>query len=105
MPDGDYQLGRHTVTKCLGGVRLADGTLAGSTLTMDQALRNLVDARASTWTTHRGASPPTRPTTSALADRGRLRRRRMGRPRGARPRPATAALSIVEGEAIDLADA
>ncbi len=43
MPDGDYKLGRHKVTKCLGGVRLADGTLAGSTLTMDQALRNLVD--------------------------------------------------------------
>ena len=42
MPDGDYGLGRHTVTKCLGGVRLADGTLAGSALTMDQALRNLV---------------------------------------------------------------
>ena len=42
MPDGDYQLGRHTVSKCLGGVRLADGTLAGSVLTMDQALRNLV---------------------------------------------------------------
>jgi N-acetylglucosamine-6-phosphate deacetylase len=44
MPDGDYTLGRHRVTKCLGGVRLADGTLAGSTLTMDQALRNLVGA-------------------------------------------------------------
>ena len=42
MPDGPYRLGRHTVHKCLGGVRLADGTLAGSTLTMDQALRNLV---------------------------------------------------------------
>jgi N-acetylglucosamine-6-phosphate deacetylase len=42
MPDGDYRLGSHTVTKCMGGVRLADGTLAGSTLTMDQALRNLV---------------------------------------------------------------
>lgn len=42
MPDGDYRLGRQTVSKCLGGVRLADGTLAGSTLTMDQALRNLV---------------------------------------------------------------
>ncbi len=42
MPDGAYRLGSHTVTKCLGGVRLADGTLAGSTLTMDQALRNLV---------------------------------------------------------------
>jgi len=43
MPDGEYRLGRHTVTKCQGGVRLADGTLAGSTLTMDQALRNLVE--------------------------------------------------------------
>jgi N-acetylglucosamine-6-phosphate deacetylase len=43
MPDGEYRLGRNIVTKCLGGVRLADGTLAGSALTMDQALRNLVD--------------------------------------------------------------
>lgn len=43
MPDGDYRLGRQPVTKCLGGVRLADGTLAGSTLTMDRALRNLVE--------------------------------------------------------------
>jgi N-acetylglucosamine-6-phosphate deacetylase len=42
MPDGTYHLGAQRVTKCLGGVRLADGTLAGSTLTMDQALRNLV---------------------------------------------------------------
>jgi N-acetylglucosamine-6-phosphate deacetylase len=42
MPDGEYTLGRHQVIKCMGGVRLADGTLAGSTLTMDQALRNLV---------------------------------------------------------------
>lgn len=43
MPDGAYQLGRHTITKCLGGVRLSDGTLAGSTLTMDDAFKNLVD--------------------------------------------------------------
>ena len=42
MPDGTYHLGTQTVIKCLGGVRLADGTLAGSVLTMDQALRNLV---------------------------------------------------------------
>ena len=42
MPDGCYHLGSQTVTKCLGGVRLADGTLAGSVLTMDQAFRNLV---------------------------------------------------------------
>ena len=43
MPDGEYRLGTQMVTKCMGGVRLADGTLAGSTLTMDQALRNLVE--------------------------------------------------------------
>jgi len=42
MPDGEYMLGRHIVHKCMGGVRLPDGTLAGSTLTLDQALRNLV---------------------------------------------------------------
>lgn len=42
MPDGEYRLGRQTVLKSRGAVRLADGTLAGSTLTMDQALRNLV---------------------------------------------------------------
>lgn len=42
MPDGTYPLGTQTVTKCGGGVRLEDGTLAGSTLTLDDALRNLV---------------------------------------------------------------
>ena len=41
MPDGEYSLGSQTVHKCLGGVRLADGTLAGSTLTMIGALKNL----------------------------------------------------------------
>ena len=71
MPDGDYRLGRHTVTKCLGGVRLADGTLAGSTLTMDQALRNLVGlglplAEASRRTSTLAAAH------LGLADRGRL---------------------------------
>lgn len=42
MPDGDYQLGRHAVTKRNGAMRLDDGTLAGSALTLDQGLRNLV---------------------------------------------------------------
>ena len=72
MPDGEYRLGSHTVTKCLGGVRLADGTLAGSTLTLDQALRNLVDTLGLDL---RDASM--RVSTHAadymgLADRGRL---------------------------------
>jgi N-acetylglucosamine-6-phosphate deacetylase len=42
MPDGRYRLGRREVVRAGDGVRLADGTLAGSTLTMDRALRNLV---------------------------------------------------------------
>lgn len=47
MPDGEYKLGSYTVHKCLGGVRLADGTLAGSALTMDQAFRNLIQLNLS----------------------------------------------------------
>ena len=71
MPDGDYRLGRQTVTKCLGGVRLADGTLAGSTLTMDQALRNLV---AIGLTLEEASARVSRHAADylRLADRGRL---------------------------------
>lgn len=42
MPDGQYHLGTHAITKRGDTVRLADGSLAGSVLTMDQALRNLL---------------------------------------------------------------
>lgn len=43
MPDGEYALGSQRVMKCFGCVRLVLGdSLAGSALTMDQALRNLV---------------------------------------------------------------
>ena len=43
MPDGEYMLGSQRVMKCAGCVRLIEGdSLAGSALTMDQALRNLV---------------------------------------------------------------
>lgn len=42
MPEGSYRLGSQTVFKCDNGVRLADGTLAGSCLTMEEAFRNLV---------------------------------------------------------------
>ncbi len=42
MPDGEYHLGTHTITKSGDTVRLADGGLAGSVLTMDRALRNLL---------------------------------------------------------------
>jgi N-acetylglucosamine-6-phosphate deacetylase len=42
MPDGLYRLGLQQVRKCDNGVRLADGVLAGSCLTMIEAFRNLV---------------------------------------------------------------
>ncbi len=71
MPDGAYRLGRQTVHKCLGAVRLADGTLAGSALTLDQALRNLV----SIGLTLQDASSRVSALPAAylgLGDRGRL---------------------------------
>ncbi len=40
MPDGAYRLGSHTIEKRGAAVRLADGTLAGSVLTMDRAFAN-----------------------------------------------------------------
>jgi N-acetylglucosamine-6-phosphate deacetylase len=104
MPDGEYRLGRHAVTKCLGGVRLADGTLAGSALTMDQALRNLVEqlglalAEASARTATHAAD------YLGLADRGRL-----GPGEWADivvlDRDLVLTQVFVEGEAVGLADA
>ena len=41
MPDGDYTLGGMPVTVA-GGVCLADGVLAGSVLTLDKAVANLM---------------------------------------------------------------
>ena len=104
MPDGAYRLGRQTVHKCLGGVRLADGTLAGSTLTMDQALRNLVsigltvaDASA------RVSAHPAR--YLGLSDRGRLEAGAWADAVVLDPGGLTLQRVIIEGEEIDLANA
>jgi N-acetylglucosamine-6-phosphate deacetylase len=42
MPDGTYTLGKFEVTVSGGVCRNAEGKLAGSTLTLDRALRNIV---------------------------------------------------------------
>jgi N-acetylglucosamine-6-phosphate deacetylase len=42
MPDGKYMLGKLEVTVANGVCRNAEGKLAGSTLTLDRALRNIV---------------------------------------------------------------
>lgn len=44
MPDGNYTFEGMPVTVKDGAVRLADGTLAGSTLTMDRAFVNFIQA-------------------------------------------------------------
>ena len=41
LPDGDHEIEGLSVTVAGGEVRLADGTLAGSTLTLDRAVANL----------------------------------------------------------------
>jgi N-acetylglucosamine-6-phosphate deacetylase len=43
MPDGVYPLGDREVHVRDGAARLENGTLAGSVLTMDRAVRNVVD--------------------------------------------------------------
>lgn len=43
MPDGNYTLGKFQVTVSGGVCRNAEGRLAGSTLTLDRALRNIVE--------------------------------------------------------------
>lgn len=44
MPDGDYPIDDRVITIRNGEVRLPDGTLAGSTLTMERALYNFMQA-------------------------------------------------------------
>jgi len=46
MPEGEYCSGGHKVVVKNGAVRLGDGTLAGSTLTLDSAVRNLLGINA-----------------------------------------------------------
>jgi N-acetylglucosamine-6-phosphate deacetylase len=47
MPDGKYMLGKFEVAVSGGVCRNAEGNLAGSTLTLDRALRNVVGLGAS----------------------------------------------------------
>ena len=69
MTSGQYFLGPVPVTADRGTVRLADGTLAGSTLTMDAALRHAVHVTGLPMT-HAAESAATTPATVlGIADR------------------------------------
>lgn len=48
MDDGDYTLGKFNVNVKNGVARLSNGSLAGSVLTMDNAVKNIVDWNIST---------------------------------------------------------
>jgi N-acetylglucosamine-6-phosphate deacetylase len=71
MADGEFRLGRQRVFKCLGGVRLADGTLAGSALTMDRAFGNLLQL-GWPWPEASAACSTRAADYLGLTDRGRL---------------------------------
>ncbi len=73
---GDYALGRRSVHVDDGAARLEDGTLAGSVLTLDQAVRNLVDCGAALPQAVHAASA----TPAALLGRPDLGVLRPGRP-------------------------
>ncbi|MCL1693063.1 MAG: amidohydrolase family protein, partial [Actinomycetia bacterium] len=42
-PDGEHRLGDRTLILNEGACRLENGTLAGSVVTMDQSVRNMID--------------------------------------------------------------
>lgn len=72
LGDGNYPLGDRTVRVSNGSARLEDGTLAGSVLTMDRAVRNLVDIGVGLESAIDAATAiPAR--TVGRADLGRLR--------------------------------
>ena len=61
LDPGEYELGGRPVRLRDGAVRLPDGTLAGSVLTMDEAVRNLV-ASGADWkdAVHAASTAPAR---------------------------------------------
>ncbi len=49
LPDGEYEFIKRQVKVIDGSVRLANGTLAGSALTLDRAVRNMVEFVGMRW--------------------------------------------------------
>jgi N-acetylglucosamine-6-phosphate deacetylase len=69
---GRYALGDQEVTVDGASARLADGTLAGSVLTLDRAVRNLVQTAGATVAEALRMASETPAALLGLADRGRL---------------------------------
>lgn len=72
MPDGHYHLGESEVIVQNGEARLPEGNLAGSTLTLDRAVRNMMAACGLTLPQALRMATETPARALGLSDRGRL---------------------------------
>jgi len=72
MPDGRYHLGESEVIVQNGEARLPEGNLAGSTLTLDRAVRNMMAACGLTLPQALRMATETPARALGLSDRGRL---------------------------------
>jgi N-acetylglucosamine-6-phosphate deacetylase len=72
LPEGDVDLGGRAAQHCCGAVRLPDGRLAGSVLTLDVALRHFAAATGWGWADLARAVAGNAADALGLADKGRL---------------------------------
>jgi N-acetylglucosamine-6-phosphate deacetylase len=69
LPDGTHSFGGRTVALKDGAVRLPDGTLAGSALTLDRAVRNMVTLAGVNWSDAIRMATLTPASIAGVADR------------------------------------
>jgi N-acetylglucosamine-6-phosphate deacetylase len=72
LPEGDVDLGGRTAQHCCGAVRLPDGRLAGSVLTLDVAVRHFAAATGWDWPELARAAAGNAADALGLANKGRL---------------------------------
>lgn len=72
LAEGDVDLGGRTAQHCCGAVRLADGRLAGSVLTLDVALANFAAATGWGWADLARAAAGNAADALSLSSKGRL---------------------------------
>jgi N-acetylglucosamine-6-phosphate deacetylase len=74
MPEGDVDLGGRRAQHCCGAVRLSDGRLAGSVLTLDVAVRKFSAATGWLWPDLARAAAGNAAEALGLSTKGRLAR-------------------------------
>ena len=72
LPEGDVDLGGRVAQHCCGAVRLPDGRLAGSVLTLDVALRSFAAASGWGWSDLARAAAGNAADALGLTTKGRL---------------------------------